>query len=68
VEKECVIALMANKIDIMFNTPEERQVLKEQGELFAREHKLLYLDECSALAGINIDETFMALAESIKAI
>lgn len=67
-EKECVIALMANKIDIMFNTPEERQVLKEQGELFAREHKLLYLDECSALAGINIDETFMALAESIKAI
>lgn len=59
---------MANKIDIMFNTPEERQVLKEQGELFAREHKLLYLDECSALAGINIDETFMALAESIKAI
>jgi hypothetical protein len=43
-------------------------VLKEQGELFAREHQLLYLDECSALAGINIEETFMALAESIKAI
>ena len=43
-------------------------MLKEQGELFAREHQLLYLDECSALAGINIEETFMALAESIKAI
>lgn len=29
---------MANKIDIMFNAPEERQVLREQAELFAREH------------------------------
>ena len=57
---------MANKIDIMFSTPEQRQVLREQAELFAREHKLLYIDECSALAGINIEETFMALAESIK--
>lgn len=41
-------------------------MLREQAELFAREHHLLYIDECSALAGINIDETFIALAEAIR--
>ena len=57
---------MANKLDIMFNAPEQRQVLREQAELFARENELLYIDECSALAGINIEETFISLAETIK--
>ena len=27
---------------------------------------MIWIDECSALAGINIDETFMLLAEEIK--
>ena len=57
---------MANKIDIMFGEPEKREVLREQAVLFSREHNLLYVDECSALAGINIDETFMLLTESIQ--
>ena len=56
---------MANKVDIMFGEPEKREVLREQAVLFSREHGLLYIDECSALAGINIDETFFTLAESI---
>ena len=34
--------------------------------MFARDHGLIWIDECSALAGINIDETFMLLAEEIK--
>jgi Ras family len=66
VDDECIIALMANKLDIMFTAAEQRQVMREQAELFARENKLLYIDECSALAGINVDETFFALAEAIK--
>ena len=57
---------MANKVDIMFGEPEKREVLREQAVLFSRDHNLLYVDECSALAGINIDETFMLLAESIQ--
>ena len=63
---DCRIALMANKVDIMFGEPEKREVLREQAVLFSRDHGLLYVDECSALAGINIDETFMLLAESIQ--
>ena len=64
--EDCRIALMANKVDIMFGEPEKREVLREQAVLFSRDHNLLYVDECSALAGINIDETFMLLAESIQ--
>jgi small GTP-binding protein len=66
VDEECIIALMANKLDIMFTAAEQRQVMREQAELFARENQLLFIDESSALAGINVDETFYALAEGIK--
>jgi len=56
-----LIALCANKVDIMFTEPEKREILKEQGMQFARENKLLFVDECSALANINIEETFKGL-------
>ncbi len=52
-----IIALCANKVDIMFTSPEKREVLREQGAFFARQHDLFFLDECSALADINIKET-----------
>ena len=64
--EDCRIALMANKVDIMFGEPEKREVLREQAVLFARDHCLLYVDECSAKHGINVDETFMAVAEGIR--
>lgn len=32
---------------------------------FARENKLFYLDECSALADINIKETFLGLINGV---
>lgn len=60
-----MIALMPNKSDIMFKKPEDREVMKEQGQLFARENHLLFIDECSALADIGIKETFTALIEGI---
>ena len=31
-----IIALCANKVDIMFTSPEKREVLREQGAFFAR--------------------------------
>lgn len=34
--------------------------------MFARENHLLFIDECSALADINIKETFEALIEAIN--
>lgn len=61
----CVIGLMANKVDIMFGEPEKREVYREQAFLFSRDNGLVWIDECSALAGINIDETFLAIAEKI---
>ena len=61
----CTIALMANKVDIMFGEPEKREVYREQAVLFCRDHGLVWIDECSALVGINIEETFFAVAEQI---
>ena len=64
-DEHIVVALLANKIDIMFGKPEEREVMKEHGQLFAKENHLLFLDECSALADIGIKETFSALIEAV---
>ena len=33
--------------------------------LFCRDQGLVWIDECSALAGINIEETFTAMVEHI---
>ena len=33
----CIIALMANKVDIMFEEPEKREVYREQAVLFCRD-------------------------------
>ena len=49
----------------MFEEPEKREVYREQAVLFCRDHGLVWVDECSALVGINIEETFFALAEEI---
>ena len=61
----CTIALMANKVDIMFSEPWRREVYREQAVLFCRDNGILWIDECSASHNINIDETFFALAEEI---
>jgi len=53
-----VVALMANKADIMFGSPGSRQVLREQLLIFARDNRLIYEDECSAKANINVTQTF----------
>ena len=56
---------MANKVDIMFGEPEQREVYREQAVLFCRDQGLVWVDECSAKDGINIDETFEALTDQI---
>ena len=35
--KHCVLGLMANKLDIMFDEPEKREVLREQAVLLCRD-------------------------------
>lgn len=39
-DEHCLIALMPNKCDIMFRRPELREVMREQGVLFAKENNL----------------------------
>jgi len=56
---------MYPKVDIMFGEPEKREVYREQAVLFCRDQGLVWVDECSALVGINIEETFTAMAEHI---
>ena len=65
VDDHTVIALMPNKCDIMFKQPELREVMKEQGQVFARDNNLIYIDECSALADIGINDIFYTLVEGI---
>ena len=60
-----LIALCPNKVDIMFSSPEKREVLREQGMNFARVNDLLFVDECSALADINVRESVFGLVKGI---
>ncbi len=39
--------------------------MREQGQLFAKENQLLFIDECSALADIGIHELFTTLVNGV---
>ncbi len=53
-DEHIVVVLVPSKCDIMFKRPELREVMPEQGKLFAKENHIMYTDECSALADIGI--------------
>lgn len=54
------IILVGNKADL----EHRREVAKETGEAFAKEHGLLFL-ETSAKDNVNVDETFLCTAKAI---
>jgi GTPase SAR1 family protein len=57
--QDVALILVANKVDLP-----NRQVTKEQGEQLAAKNKLGYF-ETSALQGVNINEVFYELAQTI---
>ena len=57
VDEHCVIALLANKFDLLSDKSIKREVSEEQIKEFAEINSLIYLGECSALADINIKPT-----------
>ena len=59
-----VIALVGNKVDVLFTDPGKREVQKEQATQFARANHLLFKEESSALADVNIKEVIEDLIES----
>lgn len=50
----------------MFESPQSRQVLREQIMLFARDNGVIFLGECSAKCDINIKQTFEKVTEQIR--
>ena len=57
---QMTIMLIGNKSDL----ESRRQVSKEEGEAFAREHNLFYL-ETSAKTAANVEEAFVSTAKDI---
>ena len=60
-----VIGLVANKVDVLFTDPGKREVQKEQAAQFAKLNDLIFLEESSALADVNIKEVIESVAQSI---
>lgn len=62
--KNIIIALVGNKIDILEDNESERKVAKEEAEKLAEEEGLLFF-ETSAKTGTNISEVFLGIGEKI---
>jgi GTPase SAR1 family protein len=62
-EKTIVIALVGNKVDVLFTDPSKREVQKEEAVQFARQNDLIFTEESSALADVNVKEVIDLLAQ-----
>ena len=63
-----MIALMGNKVDVMFREPDKREVSKKMADKFASDNGLLFMGESSALADINVHEIIDRLLNSMSMI
>ena len=59
-----IMALIGNKSDILIADPSKREVPKEQAIQFAKNNGLIFIDESSALADINIKNVIEILITS----
>ena len=59
-DKNCVIYLIGNKIDLS----DERQISKDEAELFAQKEKIEYI-ETSAVKNLKVSEVFTSLLNDI---
>ena len=59
-DKNCVIYLIGNKIDLS----DERQITKDEAELFAQKEKIEYI-ETSAVKNMKVNEAFTSLLNNI---
>ena len=53
------IFLIGNKVDL----DDRRKISKEQGEKFAKEHKISFFTETSAKTGLNVQNVFIEVAK-----
>lgn len=61
---DAVIMLVGNKVDIVKEQADLRQVTQQEGEDFAAEHDLLFT-EASAKTGENVEKLFIDLGKEI---
>jgi GTPase SAR1 family protein len=59
-KSDIVITLVGNKSDLNM----KRQISREQGEAFAKEHGFLFV-ETSAKSAVGVDSTFLGTAERV---
>ena len=59
------IALVANKVDIMFTDPGKREVPKNDAIEFAKKNGLIFNEESSALADVNIKNVIEKLVSGM---
>jgi small GTP-binding protein len=67
VSPRCVIVLMPNKVDLVDDSGDKRQVFDDQIKDYARVNDLVYLGECSAKNDINVMTTLDYLIKQIYA-
>ena len=56
--EHCQVVLVANKIDLASDDPQERQVGYDEAVAYAKENDLIFMGETSAKENINIKEVF----------
>ena len=64
-DENCLIALVANKIDIVEEDPSQRKVTLNEIKTFAQYNNLLFIGETSAKLDVNIKETFETLLQKV---
>lgn len=64
-EPDCIIMLVANKVDLVERNPKKREVSTEDGRQLAKENKMLFM-ETSALASYKVAESFEDLLQGKK--
>lgn len=63
-EKDCIVELVGNKIDLVNKNDKKREITYEEGEYVAKQNKMLFF-EASAKSNYNITNCFEELLQQI---
>ncbi len=61
---EPIILLVGNKLDLIMDNDQNREVKIEEAELYAKKHNMMYI-ETSALTHKNVKKAYLKLIEAV---